>query len=148
MIVYRVVTKKFTNHLVAPGLNGRWNSAGKKVLYTAGSVALAALESMYRRNGYGFNDHFALIQIEIPGKLKITEHPGLDLPPKWNQPHDYRVTQSIGDAWYKREESPILKVPSAIIPQEFNYIINSQHPDFDSIKVISVNEFLFDEQLR
>jgi RES domain-containing protein len=53
----------------------------------------------------------------------------------------------MGDAWLKKSESVVLQVPSAIIPEEHNYLINPQHPDFSGIKVLAVEKFSFDERL-
>jgi RES domain-containing protein len=71
MLVYRITQKKYTDHLFAPGLSGRWNRAGKKVLYCAESIPLAFLECMIRRQGAGFNRDFNIVIIEAPDDLAI-----------------------------------------------------------------------------
>ena len=73
MLVYRIVHKTYSTGLYASGLKGRWNSAGKKVIYTAESIPLAFLENMVRRQGVGFNNDFKIMIIQIPDKALISE---------------------------------------------------------------------------
>lgn len=89
MLVYRIVHKKYSNTLLASGIEGRWNSAGNKVIYCAESIALAFLENMIRRQGVGLNDDFKIMIISIPDITKITLINSVDLSPDWRDPSNY-----------------------------------------------------------
>jgi RES domain-containing protein len=83
MFLYRIIHKKYSASLFASGMEGRWNSAGKKVIYCAESIALAFLENMIRRQGIGFNDLFKIMFINVPETLAITTIEVKNLDKKW-----------------------------------------------------------------
>jgi len=71
-----------------------------------------------------------------------------DLPKNWRSISAYSVLQNLGSSWYTNKESLILKIPSAIIPQEYNYIINTTHPDFSTkAKLIGTENYFWDARL-
>ena len=72
MFLYRITHRKYSTRLFASGMEGRWNSVGKKVIYCAESIALAFLENMVRRQGVGFNDLFKIMIIKVPDVLAIS----------------------------------------------------------------------------
>lgn len=148
MVIIRIALKKYSKELYAPGVQGRWNSEGKKVIYTASTLSLAALESMFRRKGCGYNNDYATMLINAPDDIGITEIDTSSLPKGWNHPFDYSVCQSLGDEWYEKEETPLLKVPSAIIPMDYNYVINTRHKDYKQIKLIGVTDFIPDPRIE
>ncbi|WP_257666812.1 RES family NAD+ phosphorylase [Parapedobacter tibetensis] len=148
MLLYRITHKAFSHSLFAPGFSGRWNSDGKKVIYTAESIALAFVESMLRRQGSGFNRDFNTMVIEVPDTLLVTHVELNALPSQWRSAHDYRPCQQIGDKWYDRMVSPMLKVPSAVLPEAYNYVINTLHPDFAKIKLLHVTGLIPDDRIE
>jgi RES domain-containing protein len=148
MLVYRIVHKTYSTDLFAPGLKGRWNSAGKKVIYAAESIPLAFLENMVRRQGVGFNKDFRIMIIEIPDRVKIAAIIPSDLEDGWRDSRDYSKCQRVGDKWYDEGKTMVLKVPSAIVPEAFNYIINSEFPDHGMIKLVSTTDLVPDERIE
>jgi RES domain-containing protein len=148
MLAYRIVHKIYSKNLFASGAKGRWNSAGKKVIYAAESIPLAFLENMVRRQGVGFNDDFKIIIIEIPDKIVISEINTSKLEDGWRDFNDYSKCQHLGDKWYDAGKSLVLKVPSAVIPESINYVINSEHSDFGLIKLIQTTELIPDERIE
>ncbi len=148
MLVYRIAHKMHSTSLFAPGLAGRWNSEGKKVIYTAESIPIAFMENMVRRKGLGFNDQFRIMIIEIPDTLSISKVDTVTLPSKWRDYSDYSICQAIGDAWYDKGLTPLLKVPSAVLPSNFNFLLNSLHADFASIKLIGTVELIPDQRIE
>ena len=71
-----------------------------------------------------------------------------DLPTNWRSLAAYSVLQKIGSGWYNKQESLVLKIPSAVIPLEHNYIINTKHPDFDvKIKMVRTEDYFWDSRL-
>jgi RES domain-containing protein len=148
MLVYRIAFTNYSKSLFAPGISGRWNSEGGKVIYTAESIPLAFLENMIRRKGVGFNDDFKTMIIEIPDFLAITEVNASSLPDGWRDLSDYTHCQIIGNSWYYKGDTPVLKVPSAILPENFNYVINSTHPDFSKITLLKITSLVPDERIE
>ena len=148
MLVYRIAHKQYSKGLFASGVEGRWNREGNKVIYTAASVALAFLENMIRRQGVGFNTDFKTLIIDIPDALKIQTIRLTDLPKGWRKFNEYSGCQPIGNEWYDKAEKPILKVPSAVLPEEFNYAVNTLHPDFRKIRLIKTTDLVPDERIE
>jgi RES domain-containing protein len=116
---------------------GRWNGKDKKVLYTASNIALAFLEFYINIDPIKIQEGTfqpRIVQIYLDG-LSYEEVSISELPNKWRireEPTDptYLTTlQRLGLEWLQMLKTPILKVPSAVIPNEFNYLINPDHPD-------------------
>ncbi len=147
MITYRITLAKWAGHLTASGRAARWNSNGHFMIYTASTRSLACLENMVHRRSIGADDIFRVTLIEIPDDLKIKKINKDKLPGNWQEYINYTSCQAIGDAWLKENKTVVLQVPSAIIPEEYNYLINPQHPDFSTIKIRSIEKFTFDERL-
>lgn len=148
MLLYRIVHKKYSQSLFASGLPGRWNSKGNKVLYCAESISLAFLENMIRRKGVGFNHDFKIMFIEVPSKAKITCINNEDLDKDWRNPDNYSKCQVAGDKWYHENINLLLKVPSAVLPEAFNYVINTEHEDYKKIKLLEVTNLIPDERIE
>ena len=152
MFVYRISKTSYAYSLNAPGIYGRWNSEGKKVLYTGGSAALSCLEVAVHRSGASLTSgDFSLAIINVPDTLAIGEVQVEDLAnvnPEWYKPANCLMTQHIGDTWLAALSSAVLKVPSAVIPAEFNYLLNVDHPDFSQISINKVSPFSFDPRLK
>jgi RES domain-containing protein len=148
MIVYRILHKTVKQLLIGSGNEGRWCSGGRKVIYMSSSVALACLENILRRSGSGFSTDFRTIFYEIPGDIIIEELLIKDLDPDWRLHNSYAYCQTIGNNWYDKKDSSILKVPSAIISDEFNYVIKTSPQNNDHIKIVDNKQFMPDERLE
>ena len=150
MEVFRITHKKWSNCLSGSGFAARWNSQGIHIVYTADSRALACLENIVHRESKDLHLFFILMRIMIPPELKIIEILPGDLPDKWYYANEkaYKLCRPFGDLWIKSSDSAVLKVPSAIIPGEFNYLINPAHEDFKHISIISEESFFFDERIK
>lgn len=147
MEVFRITHHLYTD-LKASGKSARWNSKGKFVIYTAGSRALACLENIVHRNGEGLNSLFKILTIDIPDNIKIYSLKREELVGDWKEFNKYHLTRQIGDSFLDENKYAILKVPSVIIPDEYNYLINPVHPEFSSISIKSMGDFLFDSRLK
>lgn len=103
----------------------RWNSIPTKLVYTAESSALATLEvSVHLDLTEDLPDDRFYVEIEISDTIIIQEVSIEDLPDDWNSTPPNTTTQTIGDDFVFENKTAILKVPSSIVPQEFNYLIN------------------------
>jgi RES domain-containing protein len=148
MLVYRITHKNYSASLFGTGISGRWNSDGKKVIYCAESIALAFLENMVRRQGAGFNLDFKIMIVEIPDDLSVTVIHSSGLPNGWRNFRDYSFCQPLGDAWYDEGKTCILKVPSSVLPESNNYVLNPEHPDYIRIKLAGVTNLVPDERIE
>ena len=148
MIVYRISIAKYSTKLIASGFPARWNSKDAKVIYTAQSSALACLENVVHRNSRGLQKDFRQMNIAIPDAIEMEEIKETDLKSEWEEFLQMPYTQSIGDAWITAAKTPILKVPSAIIPGDSNYLLNPSHKDFLKIKLIKTEPFDFDSRIK
>jgi len=85
--------------------------------------------------------------INIPDDLAIAEIKIEELPEDWPEYTNYANCQALGDAWLNSSNTSVLQVPSSIIPEEFNYLINPLHLDFRRISIQATENFSFDERL-
>lgn len=148
MIVYRISIAKYSTKLIASGFPARWNSKDTKVIYTADSKALACLENVVHRNSRGLQKGFRQMNIAIPGEISMEEIKETDLKPGWKDFLQMHYTQSLGDAWVSAAKTAVLKVPSAIIPGDSNYLLNPSHKDFLKIKLLKTVTFDFDSRIK
>ena len=152
MFVYRIGQTKYANDRKGSGVDARWNSLGQYVIYTGGSLALSCLEKLAHSSGTSlYAGNFSVTIYNIPDKLQIKEitlNQLLRLHSEWFKVINYPYTQAVGDTWLQNRETAVLKVPSAIIDLEYNYLFNPAHPDFDKIKIKEVRPFLFDQRLK
>lgn len=127
----------------------RWNSLNTRIVYTAESRALATLEvSVHLDLSEDLPNDRHYVEIEIPDDILIQEVRLEDLPEDWNAKPPTLTTQTIGDDFVNYNVAAILKVPSSIVPQEFNYLINPNHPDAKKIKILTAIRMFFDTRLK
>ena len=123
---------------------GRFNSPGKRVVYASGSLSLAMLEILVQANSrHRLRQHHYLtasFSAELVQHLEVD-----DLPRNWDARPPLRISQHIGDRWLEEQQSAALRVPSAIVPTEHNYLINPAHPDFSSIIIGEPQSAPFDD---
>ncbi len=127
----------------------RWNSLNTYLVYTAESRALATLEvSVHLDLSEDLPTDRYYVEIDIPDDIEILELSTGDLPKNWDAKPPILATQFIGDDFVHGATAAVLKVPSCIVFPEFNYLINPNHPDAKSIKVISKVPMTFDGRIR
>ncbi|WP_162996938.1 RES family NAD+ phosphorylase [Mucilaginibacter kameinonensis] len=152
MNVYRISQTKYAHDRKGSGIDGRWNSLGQYMIYTGGSLALSCLEKLAHSPGTAlYAGDFSVIIFQIPDTLpifEITLNQLQKLNANWYKVINYPATQMLGDTWLRKMETAVLKVPSAIIDLEYNYLFNPAHPDYDKITISAVNKFTFDPRLK
>ncbi|MGZ3820220.1 MAG: RES family NAD+ phosphorylase [Mucilaginibacter sp.] len=152
MHLYRIGQTKYANDRKGSGVDARWNSMGQYVIYTGGSLALSCLEKLAHTSGTSLHaGDFSVTVYNLPEKLKIKEITLAQLVKhhaEWTRVINYPYTQAIGDQWLAARETAVLKVPSAIIDLEYNYLLNPAHVDFDKIKIAAIKAFSFDPRLK
>ncbi len=147
MLTYRITLEKWAGVLTGSGQPARWNSRGRFVLYTASSRALACLENVVHMSGERAGLRFKLTEIEIPDACSQQVVLPTSLPPNWHRPQNHHICRPVGDKWADTQESLVLIVPSAIIQDEQNVIINPSHPEFPMLRVNGISDFSFDDRL-
>jgi RES domain-containing protein len=125
---------------------GRWNSPGSLMVYTAGSAALAALEMLVHLGRGATLPAYVLIACAFEQTL-VSQLDRSRLPSDWRSYPALPELQFLGDEWLRSEASPVLEVPSALIPTEPNYLLNPRHRDFASIALATPEPFEFDLRL-
>jgi RES domain-containing protein len=152
MFTYRISQTRYARLLTASGIYARWNYEGRQVIYTGGSAALSCLEISVHKTGASLHSgDFSITTFNIPDRLSINEVLVKDLSKKardWFAVANYPITQEISENWLNSLSSAVLKVPSAIIQNEFNFLFNVNHPDFNKIKIVRVSAFTFDPRLQ
>jgi RES domain-containing protein len=147
MLVYRITLAKWAESLSGSGYPARWNPKGYHVVYCAGSRALACLENLVHRSGEGLNANFKIVEIHIPDTLPTQKVETTELPDRWHLIEGYPVCQTIGKNWLALQKTCILRVPSSIIQDEWNLLINPNHPEFRNISIQNISDFSFDNRL-
>jgi RES domain-containing protein len=113
---------------------GRWTSPGFQAVYASESRALATLEVLAGLQTNSPLPGYVLIPAEFDDSLVVAIELE-DVPADWRQNPPAPSTQRLGDEWIARRESAVLRVPSALVPRESNYVLNPRHPDFSTIRV-------------
>lgn len=148
MDVFKICREKYSHSLNASGAANRWNKKDEFVIYTGSSRSLSTLEMVAHRSYINISSQYKLLIISISDESLIKEIDIRDLPENWKSIEAYVELQEIGSKWYQSNESLVLKVPSAIIPQEYNYIINTKHPLFATHIILKeVDDFVWDNGL-
>ena len=148
--VWRLIKAEHANYAFAgEGARrggGRWNSKDVRVVYASGSLSLATLEVMVHTHFYSALKYYVCIPIDFDPSLSqsITIE---DLPATWQADPIPQSVKNMGDRWIQNQESVILKVPSVIIPVEYNFLINPSHPDIEKVVIHSPQKFAFDPRL-
>lgn len=150
MIVYRIGKTKFANDLSGEGARlsgGRWNHKLTPCIYASENRALALLEYTVNINIDEIPRALSFAIIEIPGdsilQLTIPELPG-----NWTASPAPSSTKDFGTALLKKKENSIIKIPSAVIAQEYNFLINPLHPDIAKCKILSITDFVYDVRIK
>jgi RES domain-containing protein len=120
---------------------GRWNPRGTAVVYASESRALAVLEVLVHLTLEARTIRFALYTITLPGRARIQRHRAR------RPPSALASSQQIGRAWADEARSLALVVPSAVVPQEMNYVLNVRHSQFAQLAISAPEPFSFDERL-
>ncbi len=151
MEFYRITQALYADDLSGNGsrlFGGRWNSEGHYALYTAASRSLALLETLVHAPlKLLHSKSYKLITISVPDKTPMEILNVKDLPPNWDALEVEDLTQKIGDKFLEEQKKLILCVPSVLIPEEYNYVLNPLHTDMKQVKNIHQREIRFNDRL-
>ena len=113
---------------------GRWNSPGTAVVYTTGSISLAILEMLVNMQAQDLMRHYVIFLVSFDPTLMTTVNPAA-LPTAWRRSPSPATVQQVGDTWVAGARSAVLRLPSVIVPSEWNYLLNPAHRDFASCTI-------------
>ena len=147
MILWRI-----SNYADLDGRGGlyasaRWHSQGHRIVYLAQSPAGALTEALVHLelDAADLPKTYKLLKVEAPDDLAIREVALSQLPANWRE--DLVLTRTIGDEWLEEKETPLLKAPSAIIPETFNVLLNPEHVGVARVKIMSHEQYPWDRRL-
>lgn len=150
MKIFRLSRRPYAYTLSGVGASRygyRWNSKGTEIIYCAESRALAMAEVMVHLTAATVPDDLCMIEIAADKEVSVQLVSVEELPDGWNAfPHSF-ATQAIGDDFVRRGEACLLRVPSAVVAGDWNYLINPAHAHFRHIKIHEVIPFKIDQRL-
>ncbi len=148
MILYRFAPEQYAENMDGLGASkfgGRWNSKGFPVVYTSLSISLSLIELLVHHASINTIKNNQLIILELPDLLDVSEILKEEMNSNWQS--DIKYSQTLGNRFLSSSSALLLKVPSAIIPQEHNILINPRHHQFEQIKIKEILSFIFDLRL-
>jgi len=148
---WRLVRQRYAENAFsgegARRFGGRWNSPGTPIVYTSAHLSLAGLETLVHVQPLTPRDAFIVFRLEWEDRL-MEILPESAWPPSWQAEPPGTSSMRIGDRWFREGRSAVLAVPSALIKEEKNYLLNPHHPDFRKVEITRIREFFFDPRLR
>lgn len=149
MVVFRLCNTRYANDLTGEGARingGRWNHIGTPCIYTSESRSLAVLEFSVNTNIARILRNLSMVRIQIPDDIQQL---GVSyLPGNWRDAPAPSSTKDFGTFLLNRAEHAIIKIPSAVIPEEFNYLINPMHPLITMSSIVDVKDFVYDIRIK
>ncbi|GAB3641661.1 RES family NAD+ phosphorylase [Spirosoma arcticum] len=149
MLLYRLAKTVRAYDLTGEGAKragGRWNYPGTPVVYTAQNGSLAVLEVLQYVEISDVRS-FSMLTIELPDEAPIQRINGSELPVDWQRFPYSTETKEIGRHWVEEDKALVLIVPSAVYPEESNWLINPLHPMAHFVSVVDVKPFVFNDRL-
>ncbi len=151
MEVFRLSHAQFSMDLSGQGAKlygGRWNSIGTPMLYTSSQISLCALELACNSGGLLGLNNLALTCISISTKASIEKLEIKDLPKNWQTYPSPIANKIVGDQFIKQQKAIAFAVPSVLVPEAMNYLINPLHPSFDKwVQILWNKPFTFDPRI-
>jgi RES domain-containing protein len=148
-VVWRIARRPYALERLGTGAHldgGRWNHPGTGVIYTSRTIAIAALEKFVHVAGIVPND-LVLVRVELPDEYSAEEPALADLPGDWNLVPPGPGSMDFGGAWARDNRSLILYVPSVLVPEERNAILNPNHPEFTQVRMRIERNFHYDRRM-
>ena len=147
MKLFRIAKEQHAKDLSGVGARlygGRWNHKGVAVAYASESRALAALEYLVHVPMSIIPRDLEIMELVIPKRIIPENIDTADLPPKWRKYPPPQSLATLGSNWVHSNRSLLLRVPSAVVENEFNILINPEHEDLKRIRTIGPVRFEFD----
>lgn len=150
MQLFRFGLETYINDISGYGAKlygGRWNNVGNSMLYTACSPSLCMLEFICNASGIAKTVQTSLLTLKIDSKVKLEQLTVNEMPENWQDVPAPDILKRIGDNWLKGNTSVGIKVPSAVMPIEFNVLINPLHKDFSKLTIENIVKMDIDKRI-
>lgn len=151
MKVFRIAKAQYIKDLSGDGARrygGRWNHKGTSMIYTSESIALATVEYLVHVPLSIIPIDLSLATLDISSKIIPKEISITDLPQNWRSYPSPLKLAEFGTNWVMKNESLLLRVPSAIVEHEFNILINPLHPEFKRVSIFNIENYKIDKRLQ
>jgi RES domain-containing protein len=149
--LWRVVKRRHAaaafDGIAAQRFGGRWNSPGRRAVYASATKSLALLEVLVHLDVGCPLPRMAAFRFEVDDDL-VDRLRVAKLSRAWHTSPDLSATQSLGDEWLAAGRNLALAVPSAIVPEELNYVLNPLHPAYGRLRFGNLTPFVLDPRLR
>jgi RES domain-containing protein len=148
-VVWRIARKPYALDRQGAGARqdgGRWNRLGVGVIYASGTVATAALEKYVHMEGVVPAD-LVLVRIELPENCSEEIAAAAALPVGWDLVPPGPASMDFGTTWAQANRSLVLRVPSALLPEESNAVLNPNHPEFAAVTMTILRPFRYDDRM-
>jgi RES domain-containing protein len=150
MLVFRIERERYLDNAMSGrgaslSSGNRWNGFGTRMVYTSESRALALLEIMVHLDvSEDLPADRILLEIEIPDAVGVYKPAMEDLPMGWGEIPVGRDSQLFGDRFTQHGEAAVMRVPSTLVPGEYNYVLNPQHGSAGEIRIVGRRPIVFD----
>ncbi|SHO55210.1 RES family NAD+ phosphorylase [Vibrio quintilis] len=126
---------------------GRWHEKGSLVCYTASSRSLCVLERLVHESMADMPS-LVMMTIWIPDDVSVIRKSVKQLPAGWDSMPDAGAAKAVGQAFLKENQALLLQVPSVVVRDEYNYLINPRHPDAGQIQIVDTSPYYYDQRLQ
>jgi len=150
MIVYRIARTGYATDLTGEGarlFGGRWNHKNTPCLYTSQSRALAVLEYTVNVNTIDIPRALSIIAFTIPDHSIVT-FTMADLPGDWQHSPAPSSTKDFGTRLLKESQALVIQIPSVVIPEECNFLLNPLHPAISEVEVMGISDYPYDIRIK
>lgn len=150
MQVFRISLPKFIEDLSGAGskqYGGRWNDKGISMVYFAESRAMAVMEVLIHLRPEDMDRDFILATFDVPAEDMLTVKLN-SLPQNWKASSEIESLKKIGNQFIKDNNYLLMKVPSVILEEDYNLVVNPNHKNASQIKLIAKRVFKFDERFK
>lgn len=147
MIIWRVSNYQTLDGIGGLYVSGRWHTKGQPVVYCSLNPATALLETLvhFEIDSEDRPERFQVLRVEGPDSLSIEKVEADSLSPHWAD--DISITQGIGDRWLGEGRSLLLQIPSVLVPETWNVLVNPRHAEANLLKITATYEHAFDARL-
>jgi RES domain-containing protein len=149
MRIWRIAQHRYALDRLCAGsalYGGRWNPVGLPALYCGASIAICALEK-FVHIGSAPLPALVLVAVDVPDQSKVLSPTASELPSGWDELPTSVSAQALGRGWLERGQALAMRVPSAVLPEESNVILNPRHPDFEHVTLTVVRAFSFEQRM-
>ena len=149
MRLWRIAHRKYAldRHCSGAAMyGGRWNPIGLPALYCGGTIAITSLEKLVHLGTTPWPP-LVLVAVDLPDASAVYAPDTEVLPDGWDALPLSTTAQSFGGDWLRRGDTLTMKIPSVIVPEEANFVINPLHPDYPQVQLTALRPFSFDRRL-